>query len=584
MRISEFRLLMLFIFFGFGNIAMAGSSPLITHAEYTGFEETGRYEEVQSLCENFSERYPDHVRCEQYGLSTEGYPLLALIASSPSKSDDNPVAFFLAGLHAGEVAGKDGVFIALRDILTNSIDTLNDVTVVLVPVVNPDGHERFSENNRPNQVGPKAMGWRTNGINLDLNRDFAKVEAVETQFLMKLLNKWDPIVLTDIHSTDGAKFQHGISLLVRPSEVGTSPLRIAGKILKNELVDRLEQKGHKPIAYYPEFSDWDDPASGLIVYMDTPRYSYGYWSFRNRIGMLVENHSWKDYATRVASSKDAIIATVDAVRKNGRDWLVSAKRLDDENAAMAGEEFVLSHRTTGKSDDIDFLGYSYDRILSDISGQLWTVYDDTFPEVWTIPLYAEVVPDLVIDAPRVGYIVPRAYVAVVEPKLKYHNISYSRISTDWDESVLEMETFRSAKVEFGSSPKEGRMTASVEGKWAPEAISISKGSLFIPIEQSASRILLQIIEPTAPDSLVYWGFFNSVFESKEYMENYMLEVIAREMLANSPDVKAEFEQMIEDDPAFAEDPAARLDFFYKKHPSYDQRLGLYPVVRINKVP
>lgn len=124
----------------------------------------------------------------------------------------------------------------------------------------------------------------------------------------------------------------------------------------------------------------------------------------------------------------------------------------------------------------------------------------------------------------------------------------------------------------------------MEGAWNSEARDIAAGALFVPVAQPLSRLVLALLEPQAPDSLVAWGRFNNAFERKEYMEDYVAEDVARQMLAADPALRADFDRRLAADPAFAADPAARLDYFYRRHPSWDERYGLYPVLRLDQPP
>src|SRR5690606_14121845 len=122
------------------------------------------------------------------------------------------------------------------------------------------------------------------------------------------------------------------------------------------------------------------------------------------------------------------------------------------------------------------------------------------------------------------------------------------------------------------------------GDWKPETRDVAAGALFVPIAQPKARLVMHILEPQAPDSLAAWGEFNNAFERKEYMEPYVAEQVAREMLAADPGLKAEFDQRLREDAEFAASPRARLDFFYRRHSSWDQRYNLYPVLRIDTLP
>jgi hypothetical protein len=211
-----------------------------------------------------------------------------------------------------------------------------------------------------------------------------------------------------------------------------------------------------------------------------------------------------------------------------------------------------------------------------------THYDESEPEVWKIPLREEIVPALVVDAPRGGYLVPAAWAALVEPKLQLHGIRYRRL--DGALRAIPVESFRVDAPKFDAGSFEGHQRATLAGSWTPGTRDLGAGALFVPTAQPRARLAMALLEPQAPDSLAAWGAMNNAFEQKEYMEDYVAEDVARKLLAGDPALKAEFEKKLKDDPAFAKDPAARLDFFYRRSPSWDAGYGLYPVLRTDVVP
>ena len=127
------------------------------------------------------------------------------------------------------------------------------------------------------------------------------------------------------------------------------------------------------------------------------------------------------------------------------------------------------------------------------------------------------------------------------------------------------------------------MRAKLEGAWARATQVIDVGALFVPIAQSGARLLMALLEPQAPDSFAAWGFFNACFEQKEHIEPYVAEQIAREMLEKDLRLQAEFTRKLLADPAFAADPSARLEYFLRRHASWDARYNLYPVIRVDEL-
>lgn len=571
--------------------AFAADSALTTVSERSGFLKTGRYDEVVALCGAFAQRYPDAVRCIDFGTTPEGRPMKALVVSrsgalTPEAAHERglPVLLIQGGIHAGEIDGKDAGFQALRQVLDGEAapGTLDKLVWVFVPVFNIDGHERFGRWNRPNQRGPEEMGWRTTAQNYNLNRDYMKADAPEMRAMLSLVQSWDPIASIDLHVTDGAKFEHDVSIQVEPVNSGDTEMRKAGKALRDDTISMLAGQGSLPLAFYPSFVENDVPTSGFVDGVPTPRFSHGYFQLRNRYGMLVETHSWKDYPTRVRITRNTIVDVLELTARDGGNWLKLAHAADTRAEKLGGKLVPLDYATSDKVRTVDFRGYEYARTPSDISGALMTHYDETKPQIWKLPLRDEVLPSTTVVAPKGGYIVPPAYAGWVAEKLKTHGIEFHVLGKASPKT--KVEAFRATQTKFASNSVEGHQRLTLQGEWKPETRNIAPGSLFVPIAQPKARLAMGLLEPMAPDAFVEWGEFNNDFERKEYMEAYVAEDVAREMLKNDRDLKAQFEQRLKNDLAFARDPQARLEFFARRHSSWDERYNLYPVLRLATVP
>jgi hypothetical protein len=570
--------------------ALAAPDPLATVAERSGFLRTGRYDEVIALCDAFAKQYPGVVDCIDFGVTPEGRPMKALVASratlDPARAHERgiPVLLVQGGIHAGEIDGKDAGFLALREVLEGKAakGALDKLVLVFVPVFNIDGHERFGKWNRPNQRGPEEMGWRTTAQNYNLNRDYVKADAPEMQAMLQLVATWDPLATIDLHVTDGAQFEHDVAIQVEPGHAGDEALRTEGRAFRDAVIADLRKQGSLPLPWYPSFNEYDDPASGVTDGVAPPRFSTGYFQLRNRFGMLVETHSWKDYPTRVRITRNTVVSVLEQVAAHGRHWLDVQHSADARAAQLGGTTVALDWKATDAVRIEDFRGYAYTRTHSDVSGGLMTTYDEKSPQVWKMPLHWEVVPDKTVAAPRGGYVVPAAHAARVAALLARHGIAYRRLDAAWAKAPVE--TFRATKTEFAPGSTEGHQRLALTGEWAPEPRDVGAGALFVPIAQPRSRLAMAILEPRAPDSMAAWGEFNNAFEQKEYMESYVAEAVAREMLARDPALKAEFEAKLRVNAAFAADPAARLQFFHRHHASWDERFNLYPVLRTDAVP
>ncbi|HEY4529241.1 MAG TPA: M14 family metallopeptidase [Luteimonas sp.] len=570
---------------------VAGAGTLVTEAERSGFLRTGRYAEVLALCEAFAAHYPDAVRCIDFGTTPEGRTMKALVASrsgaltpEAARASGRPVLLVQGGIHAGEIDGKDAGFLALREVLDGDAapGALDDVVLVFVPVFNADGHERFGRWNRPNQRGPEEMGWRTTAQNLNLNRDYVKADAPEMRAMLALVDAWDPIAYVDLHATNGAQFEHDISVQIEPLHSGDPALARAGLALRDALLAGLEAQGSLPLPFYPSFEVHDDPSSGIVDSVPPPRFSHGYFALRNRFGILVETHSWKEYPVRVRITRNLVVGMLEQTARHGREWLDAAAAADTRAAGLAGQDVPLDWVAIGRVRTVDFRGYAWTRTESEISGALATRYDEGTPQVWKMPLRDQIVPGTTVAAPRGGYIVPAAFAEAVAAKLDVHGIAYSRLGPG-PGRAMDLEVFRADRTRFSGQSTEGRQRLEVEGAWRPEQRQVCAGDLFVPIAQAKSRLAMALLEPLAPDSLLQWGGFSNAFERKEYMEPYVAEAVARDMLRD-PAVREAFDRRLAGDSAFAASPAARLDWFYQRHSSWDERFGLYPVFRTAAVP
>jgi hypothetical protein len=368
--------------------------------------------------------------------------------------------------------------------------------------------------------------------------------------------------------------------------------------MREELIAYLETQGAMPLPFYPDFAKTDDPTSGFVLTVYSPRFSTGYFPQRNRYTVLVETHSWKPNAHRVRLSRNTILGLVQLIDRHGAKWLTEAQAADEAAARLGGTPVDLDYasswrepgqtgrasteRETAGARTIDFKGYAYSRTPSAFSGELVTKYDPTTPAIWRVPLRDAVTPSVTVTAPKGGYLVPSGYAAQIGARLDCHGIRYQALGKAL--LAVMVEAFRAKHVTFASTPFEGRMRATIDGAWGRESRSIGSGALYVAISQPLARLVMALLEPQAPDSFAAWGFFNASFEQKEQLEPYVAEMVAEEIAAAHPELRKEFERRLNSDAVFAADPAARLEFFWRRHASWDEQLNLYPVFRIEAAP
>ena len=573
-------LCLLFIF----SVGFSQDSEWQTYYEKSGFKETPRYKQTVEYCKKLADASP-WIKYISFGVSPQGRELPLLIVDrngnfTPLKvhRSGNAVLLIEAGIHPGEIDGKDAGLMFIRDIaIHKKYEVLLDhVTILFIPIFNVDGHERFSAYNRINQNGPKEMGWRTTAQNLNLNRDFLKADTPEMKAWLKMFNKWLPDFFVDIHATDGADFQYVMTYGLETFGNMDDGLTAWAELEYLKVMEEDMEKAGYPIFPYVAFRRWHDPKSGLRSMLSTPRLSQGYSAIQNRIGFLIENHMLKDYKTRVSATYEALIITCKFLNKEYEKLIMLNKIADEYSAGseFRSKKFPIDFRASNDSIVVDFKGFEYEVERSNLSGGNWFKYSDK-PVDFKLPYFNNQNPVVEVDLPE-AYIIPPEWIDVIE-RLELHGIKYSQLD---EPVVIPVKTYKFKNVSWQQLPYEGRHPVSFDYDEIIEEREFSAGSVVIDMNQRTARVIAHILEPKAPDSYLYWGFFDAIFEQKEYAESYVMESLARKMLAEDPELKKEFDQMKTNNPDFANNFWAILNWFYSKTPYWDQKKNVYPVGKI----
>lgn len=560
----------------------------LTFTEQTDFQQTPRYDETVRYCRRLAEASP-WVEYQTFGTSPQGRPLPLLVVSKDglftphaARESGKLVVFAQNCIHAGECAGKDASLMLVRDMaITKTRAELLDHVVFLVnPIFNVDGHERFGPYNRINQNGPDAMGWRVTSRNLNLNRDYTKADTVEMQAWLNLFNRWRPHLHFDNHSTDGGDWQYDLTYSAEMHEA--APPAISGWLSDRwwpTVTSALEADGHTPMTYFFRV-DPKDPRKGIISGGFGPRYSTGYVSLRNRPSILVESHALKPYRTRVIGHYNLMLHSLELLNREPKPLLNAIREAERRTVAMGSTykkdaRLPIAIERTDEGEPFHFKGYAYQVEQSSVSGTTRIIYDNTktgeFDTVWyhTTKVAREINPPL-------AYIVPAQWTEVID-RLRWHGLRFETLAQP---RTLRVQSYRFDELSFPEGPYEGRFGPRYTTRAVTEERTFPPGSVIVPVGQPDGRVAIHLLEPDASDSLVAWGFFNAMFERKEYAEAYVLEDVARKMLASDPDLKKEFAKKLAEDPSFAADSRARLYFFYEQSPYWDDHLNRYPVGRL----
>lgn len=559
----------------------------MTTAEATNYAKTSTYDEAIAYSKKLAAASGGLIVYRTYGKSGEGRDMPLLIAASggaftpaAARAQGKAVVLIQAGIHAGEIDGKDAGLALFRDIaiIKTRADLLKHVVIVFEVIYNVDGHENSNPYMRINQNGPDEMGFRGNASNLNLNRDYMKADAPETRAWLKLWNEWRPDLFIDCHVTDGADFQYNLTYeYAHFQEVSPSIKQWMDEHFDGSVVPKVEKEGNL-LAHYVEFAG-REVTGGVATFIATPRFATGYTPLRNRAGLLIETHVYKSYKSRVRGTYDTLRYTIEEV-SNAKESLFVANVTADTQTVERGKtydekrQFPLALSTTDRSTPINFKGVEYKLEDSEISGGKRLVYG-TAPREYTIPKFDDGKVDRSV-APPLFYVVPPQYKDVIEV-LKLHGIQFTALKKPM---TLEVESYKLTEPKWAAASFENRVTVMCKPVAYKEKRTYAAGSIIIPTAQEAANVAIHLLEPDGPDSFVYWGFFNSVFEQKEYGESYQIEKLAKKMLAENPRLREEFDAKLLD-PAFARSPQARLRFFYERSPYYlNQKVGVYPVGRI----
>ena len=555
----------------------ARQSILRTPAEMTNFVSTPRYPETIAYSQNLDAASPKIV-LKYIGSSPEGRKIPLLIANeggSQKRAGEKAVVLIQAGIHAGEPDGKDAGFALFRDIALGKFpkSVLRQITILFIPILNPDGHELFSEFNRVNQNGPEKSGFRANSANLNLNRDYLKADTPEIRAWLRLWNEWKPDFFIDCHVTDGADFRYNITYeFSHHHEMDAGLTKWMRDEFEGKALARIDKKGNL-LHRYIQMIDRRDPSKGIATFIATPRFATGYSALRNRIGLLVEAHSLKDFRTRVKGTHDLIVESLSMVAASGKE-LRRLNRLADNSYLKNDRSVVLRQRIGRKSTVIDFKGYDFELFNSAISGTKEILYKKDAKDYRVLQYdQAEIVTEK--DVPRY-YVVPPQWQKVIGV-LRAHGVPMKRLE---NEISVEVDSYKFENPRWRNAPFEGRFNVSAKAVPTKSVRVLERNSVLIQTRNPFWMVTSHFLEPEAPDSAFAWGFFDAIFERKEYAESYIMENIAKKMLAESPELRKEFDEKLKD-PKFAKSPRARVNFFYERSEYYDKRIGVYPVSKID---
>lgn len=543
--------------------------------------ETATYDETIQYYSDLADSYSE-ISIQEIGETDSGKPLHIVTLNMNNSGDDfetlrkdNRILLINNGIHPGESDGIDATMMLYRDIVQGKIEAPKRTILVTIPIYNVGGSLNRNSGTRTNQNGPKEYGFRGNARNYDLNRDFIKSDTKNARTFAQIFHLVQPDVFIDNHVSNGADYQYILTHLF------TQHNKLGGKLgdyLHTEMMPQLEQK--------LEAKSWDitpyvnvfnrTPESGFSQFMDSPRYSTGYTTLFNTLGMMVETHMLKPYKQRVEGTYELMKSMLEITEEQGDR--ISQLRAEQFNTWSAGDIYPLDWTIdTTRVSTLNFKGYEGKMIPSDLTGAQRLKYDRSKPFTKEVPYQNYFVPTTEVSIPK-AYIIPQGWHNVMD-LLELNNVAFTQIEAD---TTLTVESYKIDLYDTRRNAYEGHYPHyNTKVKSSEEKIRFRKGDYMVSTDQKAIRYLLETLEPTAPDSFFNWNFFDTILQQKEGFSPYVWEDKAKQLLRANPKLQIEYNIKVSYNEDFANNWFAQLDWIHKQSGNYEKAHLQYPIYRLN---
>ena len=520
---------------------------------------------------------------KEMGMSDAGYPLHLVLVSNDGKFDvaqwhkqNKAVILINNGIHPGEPDGIDASMMLVRDIAINKIKLPDNVVLAVIPVYNIGGCLNRNSYSRANQNGPIEYGFRGNAQNLDLNRDFTKNDSKEAKAFAQIFHLLDPDILIDNHVSDGADYQHTMTMLTTQyDKLGTG---LGGWLKENfepQLYKGMTDKKWNMVPYVN--FETETPDKGMEMFYDPPRYSSGYAALFQTIGFVPETHMLKPFKDRVLSTYALSLTVIEKASINATELITQRKKARAEVVKEKSFPFKWTVDTT-KFSFITFKGYEQGFKPSDATGLNRMYYDKSKPFTKQVKFFNVFNASAFVEAPA-AYIIPQGWYAVID-LLKLNNVQMQQFKNDtlFEVEAYHIDDYKSLPRPYEKHHKNSGVKLTAE----KQKIRFLKGDYIIWLNQPANRYLVEMLEPTGHDSFFAWNFFDGILQQKEGYSDYRWDDLAAEVLKKDPALKAKLEEKKKTDEKFAANSSAQLDFIYKNSPYYEPGHNRYPVYRLNR--
>lgn len=562
------------------------SNELRTPYEQGNKNQTTTWADCIAWYENLARLYPQVLHFSVIGTSDCGLPIHAgvvtadgVFARDALKAAGRPVFFNNNGIHPGEPEGVDACMALVRDFCTQPerLAALGQTVFLFVPMYNVDGSINRANTSRVNQEGPEQFGFRGNARHLDLNRDFVKCDTLNAQTFNKFFTAWDPDVMVDTHTSNGADYPYTMTLIhTQTDKLGGALGAFLQQTMLPHMFAQMEQRGWPTCPYVNPVKDCPD--HGIAEFLETPRFSTGFAALHHTIGFMPETHMLKPFEARYDSMRALVETALDFTVANGAT--IQQLRRDARTEGRNRSEWPI-HWSMDESrpSTFRFKGYAAKYSPSKLGNYTRLSYDRNEPWERDIAYFNHFPVDVSVVAPR-AYVVPRAWREVIE-RLQWNGVQMEQLTEDREQQV---QAYRIQSVTPRGGAYEGHMFHDDVALVRETAtLTLKAGDWWIPLDQDQARYAVETLEPQGHDSFFRWGFFNSVLEKKEAYSDYVFEDHALQLLDEEPGLRAKFAAWKAANPALLSDQAAVLDFIFANCQRWvEPEWRRYPVLSIMK--
>ncbi|HLU80744.1 MAG TPA: M14 family metallopeptidase [Flavobacteriaceae bacterium] len=576
-----------FIFIIFALTIISCNSPKSATKDYnfeTVFEksngkETATYQEVVRFYTLLDEAFST-ISTQEIGLTDSGKPLHLIIYNPEAEFDfkkikeKKQVILINNGIHPGEPDGIDATMMLMRDYAQDSIALPQNTVIAAIAVYNVGGSLNRNSTSRVNQNGPMEYGFRGNGQNYDLNRDFIKADSRNALAFYEIFHLLQPDVFIGTHVSNGADYQYTLThLFTQHNKLGGKLGEYLQEKFMVRLKDSLARHGWETTPYVSVFNQ--DPANGFPQFLDSPRYSSGYTTLWNCLGMMIETHMLKPYKDRVSSTYDFLEQTIALADKEAQ--VISRLREVSSAQYLQLDKYPLNFQPDSmKFSRIEFKGYEAETKISELTGLPHLTYNRKKPYTKEINYYNHFSPRDSVLIPE-AYIIPQAWWKVVD-LMKRNKIEMHALDKD---TLLEVGVYKIETYKTFSMPYEGHYPHyDTKVSLSNKKIFFRKGDYIIPTHQPGIRYIIETLEPISQDSFFNWNFFDAILQQKEHFSPYVFEEVAAQFLKENPEIEEQFLRKKSLDDDFSKNWYAQLSWIYQKTPHYEKEHLRYPIYKL----